>query len=189
MLGSADLTDNQDHRLAIPTARETRRLECAPREPKCRAPTLRASHSAFLTHNQARRRPEPGLNEARSMPDRRHPRPAQRSDQCSWGAVATHRPPPLGARMIGTSVRVRGRRWEPPWEVVETLGLEPGGARADSPRQWNGMRTPFARLRLSALLASVVLLRDAVTGSSSSSPTTSLTSSPFGGFRHDDRHP
>lgn len=40
------------------------------------------------------------------------------------------------------------------------------------------MRTTFARLRLSALLASVVLAAGCSDGSSSSSPTTSLTSSP-----------
>ncbi len=46
------------------------------------------------------------------LPGRRRPRPARRSDRCSRAPTATHRPPSLGARMIGTSAWVILARWK-----------------------------------------------------------------------------
>lgn len=82
--------------------------------------------------------------------------------QIGWGSADGRRSVSRLPAMLpsGTSWRVRGRRWEPPWEIVETLRLQPSGARADLPRQWKD-ENAFARLRLSALLASVILAGDA----------------------------
>lgn len=52
-------------------------------------------------------------------PARRRSRPAQRSDRCYRAATATHRPPPLEARMIGTSVRFHYRLAKSPRPAID----------------------------------------------------------------------